>query len=81
MVYNGTISLSVGGQQVVESLQNYFQDARNVMDGLKGQVTEGVPPHTLLDIVADDPANQSLLGKVLLTQTLIEMAPMLCFRM
>lgn len=66
---SGTINLDITSPQVHQNLLTYQEFARQG-DAASAR-TLGVPPHTVLNIVADNAADQTLLGKVLLTQKLI----------
>lgn len=65
----GTVNLDLTSPDILQNLITYQDLSR------QGNVEEariqGVPPHRLLNITAIDAANQSLVGKVLLTQKVI----------
>ncbi len=67
----GTIDMTLGGEEAIDAIRAYKRGAARVLAGEINQVTEGVPPHALLDVIAENEADQPALGKVLLTQRLV----------
>lgn len=68
---SGTVPLDITGEHVLQALRDYSEEVGMVLNGEKTTIDKGMPPHMLLDIVAETPADQPLVGKVLLTQRLI----------
>ncbi len=68
-IISGTFSLDITSPQVFQNLLTY---QRLIREGNSlAARTQGVPPHRLLNITAIDAEDQPLLGKVLLTQSLV----------
>ncbi len=67
----GTFPLNITGPEILQAFRDYQEEAGQVLSGQKEAVEKGMPPHILLDVQAESPGDQPLVGKVLLTQRLV----------
>lgn len=68
---SGTFPLNITGPEILQAFRDYQEEAGLVLSGQKEAVEKGMPPHILLDVVAESEGDQPLVGKVLLTQRLV----------
>ncbi|MEW6238093.1 MAG: Ig-like domain-containing protein [Candidatus Omnitrophota bacterium] len=67
-VLNGTVNLDLTSPEILKALQDYQAEVAKLKNKELANPKIGIPVNKLLDIVADNPSDQSFLGKVLLTQ-------------